>query len=161
MEVRMLTATPKHWYSWEFTLAAGDRVVADIDISSWRERGGLQINGRSYRVHRDGMMGPFIVDADGVEIARAEKPSAFYRAFVVRHDGRELELRAAHALRRQFVVLDGDTEVGAIDPQSLWTRSANVNFRIPLPDAVQAFIVWLTLLLWKREADGGAAAGSA
>ena len=153
----MLTATPKHWYSWKFTLATGNHVVADIDISSWRERGGLQIDGRSYRVHRDGMMGPFILDADGIEIARAEKPSAFFRAFVVQHDGRRLELRAAHALRRQFLLLDGHHEVGMIDPQSLWTRSANVDFRIPLPDAVQAFIVWLTLLLWKREADGAAA----
>ena len=154
----MLTVAPKHWYSWEFTLAAGDRVVADIDISSWRERGRLQVNGRAYRVYRDGMMGPFILDADGVEVARAAKPSAFHRAFVLRHEGRELELRAANALRRQFLLLDGGTEVGVIDPQSVWTRSADVEFRIPLPEAVQAFIVWLTLLLWKRESDGGAAA---
>ena len=77
---------------------------------------------------------------------------------MLRHGGRELELRAASALRRQFLLLDGGTEVGVIDPQSIWTRSADVEFRIPLPEAVQAFIVWLTLLLWKREADGGAAA---
>jgi hypothetical protein len=155
----MLTVAAKHWYSWEFTLAAGDRVVADIDISSWRERGQLQVGGQTYRVHRDGMMGPFILDADGVEVARAEKPSAFYRAFVLRHEGRELELRAVSSLRRQFRLLDGGAEVGVIDPHSVWTRSADVEFRIPLPDALQAFIVWLTLLLWKRESDGAAAAG--
>src|SRR5688500_18307156 len=101
----MLTVAAKNWFSWKFTLAAGDRAVADIVLSSGRERGGLQVNGRAYRVYRDGMMGPFILAADGVEVARAEKPSAFRRAFVVRHDGRELELRAVNALRRRFQLL--------------------------------------------------------
>jgi hypothetical protein len=153
----MLTVAAKNWFSWKFTLAAGTRAVADIDISSWRERGGLQVDGRAYRVYRDGMMGPFILAADGVEIARAEKPSAFRRAFVVRHDGRELELRAANALQRRFRLLERGAEIGTIEPQSVFTRSADVDFRVPLPEPLQAFIVWLTLLLWKREAESAAA----
>jgi hypothetical protein len=153
----MLTVVAKNWFSWKFTLTAADRAVADINLSSWRERGGLQVDGRAYRVYRDGMMGPFILAADGVEIARADKPSAFRRAFVVRHDGRELELRAANALRRRFQLLERGVEIGTIDPQSIWTRSADVEFRVPLPEPLQAFIVWLTLLLWKRESDSAAA----
>lgn len=153
----MLTVAAKSWFSWKFTLAAGDRAVAEIHISSWRERGGLQVNGRAYRVYRDGLMGPFILEADGVEVARAEKPSAFYRTFLVRHQGRELELRAVSALRRRFQLFEGGAEIGTIDPRSVWTRSADVEFRAPLPEPLQAFIVWLTLLLWKRESDSAAA----
>jgi hypothetical protein len=152
----VLTAVPTHWYSQDFTLRDGDRTLAELDFSSWRERGVLTIDGRDYRVYREGAMsGAFILELDGTEIARAEKPSAFHRMFIVRHAGQEWELRAASALRRKFVLLQGSNEVGVIAPEHAFSRRAAVDLRVTLPAAVQAFIVWLTLLLWKRERNSG------
>ena len=34
-----LTVTPKHWYSWKFVVMGGPRQMADVGLSSWREKG--------------------------------------------------------------------------------------------------------------------------
>jgi hypothetical protein len=51
----MLSAQPRKWYSWDFTLNdAEGRHVADLDLSSWRERGKVVLGGTEYRVRPEG-----------------------------------------------------------------------------------------------------------
>ena len=158
----MLRAIPKGWFSWDFTVMEGSRPVADIDISWWREKGVLTVEGKSYKVYREGLMsGAFILESGGSVLARAEKPSAFLRHFEIDHDGRRYTLRAKHAWGRAFELLDGLTRIGSLHPDGLFTRRVIVDLPEDLPMPVRVFIIWLTVILWKRASDSSTASAGA
>jgi hypothetical protein len=158
MPVTSLALLPKHWYSWDFTLVSGDRTLADLDLSSWREKGVVTIGGHEHRVFREGMVsGDFVIERDGQVLARATKPSAFRNTVIVTHGGRHYTLRKRSVWKRAFVLLEGDREIGSLSPNSWLTRDATVNLPPDWPLAVKTFVTWLAIILWKREADSSGA----
>ncbi len=157
LATRTLRVAPRAWYSYEFNVESGGRIVAEIALSSWRERATLMIDGRRYKAYRERFFaGAFILESDGAVVARAEKPSAFRREFVVDHAGTRWTLRAPSPLRRQFTLLSGDLEVGFVRPESAFRRAAAVMLPSALPLPLSVFVVWLVLLMWKRDADAAA-----
>ena len=103
-----LTMVPKRWYSWNFAVMTGDRTVAMLDLSSWRERGEIVIGGITHRVYRESAMsGDFIIEAGGRQLARATKPSAFRHTIIVHYDGKDYTLHKPSVWRRAFVLMDG------------------------------------------------------
>jgi len=157
----MLRATPVSWFSWNFLVSDGDNPVAEINLAWLREAGQLSVGETSYRVYREGVMsGAFILEKDGVRLARAEKPSAVFRSFVVDYNGRSFTLEAESALRRKFVLKDGEGLVGSIFPEGTFTRKCIVDLPPDIPLAVRVFMIWLVIILWKRESDGSAAAAA-
>jgi hypothetical protein len=64
----MLTAVPKSWFSWDFTVMDGTQSVGDVDVSCWREKGVITVEGAHYRVYREGLMSGDFVDV--TELAR-------------------------------------------------------------------------------------------
>ena len=148
----MLQIVPTHWYSWDLRVMDESHPVADIAMSSWCEKGALTISGTTYRVHREGLMsGDFVLEHAGGVLARAEKPSVFRREFVIRHAGREYTLRPESAFRRAFVFLDGSRRVGFLAPKSAFTRKAAASLPHDLPLPVRMFVVWLTMISWRRQ----------
>ena len=148
----MLQIVPKHWYSCDVTVTDESRPVADIAMSWWREKGALTIDGATYRVYREApMSSAFALEHAGSVLARAENPSLFRREFVIRHAGREYTLRPTSMFRRAFVLLDGSRQVGSIAPKSAFTRKAAADLPHDLPLPVRIFIVWLTVISWRRE----------
>jgi hypothetical protein len=153
-----LTIVPRHWYSWDFDLTDGNRPLAGLEMSRWREKGVLTVDGVDHRVYREGLMsGEFILERDGVVLARATKPSAFRNAFELNFGGWKYTLRKKSMWSRSFVVEGGEREIGSLVPKSMWSRRARVTLPPDWPLPVRAFVIWLTLILWKREYD---AAGS-
>ena len=152
----MLTATPKRWFSWDFTIEEGDRPVASIDVSNWRERGTLTVDGVDHRVYREGMLtGDFILEAAGTVVARAQKPSAFRRAFLIEHHGRRYSLQTTSTLTGRMALREGDRTLGSLSRRSLFTRRADIDLPPGLPLAVRVFVVWLAVILWRRDSDAG------
>ena len=152
----MLTAIPKNWYSWGFSLEGpGEQAIARLVVSGWRERGSVVVDGRTYTIRRDGRLGPFTLTApDGSVVASAVKPSAFRREFEVSQPGApSYVLKAVTPLRREFVLRRDGVRVGSIAPVSWWRRRARVELAEALPRPLEAFLVWLTLLLWKRDSE--------
>jgi hypothetical protein len=47
-----LKVVPKRWYSWDFSVMDGDRTIAVLDLSSWRERGEIMVEDVTHRVFR-------------------------------------------------------------------------------------------------------------
>ncbi len=155
---KTLRILPKSWFSWDFTVADGPRPIADIDMSVWRERAQLTIDGRPYEVYREGLMsGAFVLASGETVLARAEKPSAVRRSFDVESGGERVTLRARSAFRRELVLLAGSQCVGGVVPDSAFTRRARAELPSRLPLPVDVFIIWLTVLLWKRAAQSNAA----
>ena|SRR5688572_17163818 len=143
---------PKRWYSWDFTVMDGDRRVAALDLSSWRERGEVVIQDITHRVFREGMMsGDFVIERGGRELARATKPSAFRHTFIVHYNGRDYTLRKHSIWRRTFVLMDDERQIGSISPDSAWTRRSTADLPPDWPVPIKAFVIWLVIILWKRE----------
>jgi hypothetical protein len=156
-----LKLIPKSWLSWDFTAMDASDAIADIDMSAWREKGAVTIQGTSYALYREGLMsGDFVLESAGSVLARARKPSAFRRCFVVEHTGREYTLRAETAFRRRFILLDNSTEVGSISPEGSFSRRVTVDLPSDMLLPVRIFIVWLAVVLWKRESDAASAGAS-
>jgi hypothetical protein len=158
--VEELAARPKSRFSWDFEVLDGSRVVADIDMTFWRRKGTLTVEGAPFRAYREGLMsGPFLLeDPAGTVVARAEKPNALFRSFDLEHAGRRLNLRAHTAFGRAFVLEEGGRPVGTIAPDRFWTRRTTARLPDDLPLPVRAFILWLVFVLWRREADSGSTA---
>jgi len=149
-----LTLRPKRWFSWNFAVEDAQRHVADLDVSWWRDRGTLIVNGTSYRVYREGLVsGDFVLETDGGTLARATKVSAFRRAFELSYADSTYTLRARGPFWRSFVLESGPDEVGSIIPASFLRRQAVVTLPDSLPLPVKVFAMWLTVLIWKRDSE--------
>lgn len=163
----MLTIIPRTWYSWDFTVMDEDREVASMDLSGWREKGTLTIDGVEHRVYREGRMsGDFVLERDGRVLVRAVKPSAFSSTIVVHaDDGREYTLKKKSVWRRPFVVLTplgeagsaSERTVGSLVPAGIMTRKAYADLPTAWPLPLRLFVIWLAVIMWKREADAAAA----
>jgi hypothetical protein len=129
--------------------------VADVDLSWWAEKGVLTIEGVQYSAYREGWMrGDFLLERNGSVIARAEKPSAFLRKYLIRYADREYMLGATSAFGRKFALLSGSREIGSITPVSCFRRGATADLPDTLPLHLRAFIIWLTMVQWRRERNG-------
>ena|SRR5271157_3624054 len=149
----MLALVPHNVLSWDFSVLRDGSPVAEIDVSWFREKGTLTVDGVQYPVYREHLMsGAFILEFNGTQLARAEKPSALFRCFLVKHAGQTYTLKAETALFRKFVLLENDREVGSITPEGPIIRNAMVDLPDNLPLPVQVFLIWLTVILWKRAA---------
>jgi hypothetical protein len=149
---RMLIATPKRWFSWDFEVhEGGGEPVGDVRVSAWRERGAVTVGGIEYPVTREGVVGAFTLAGAGGVLARAMKPSALHRMFTLEHDGKEYVLKATSAWGRGFSLLDGEVHIGAVRPARLCGRQARADLPEDMPLEVRLFAIWLTLMLWKRQ----------
>jgi hypothetical protein len=147
----MLRAVPKGWFSSTHTLFENDNEIGTIHFSGWREAGELTINGSTYRVYRESLRGPFLLEGAGnVILARAEKPSALYRTFVFQHVEKKYTLEAKSSWSSKFILLDSGREVGSIYSEGTLRRKAvgDLTEEIPLP--VRIFMLWLVMILWRR-----------
>ncbi len=154
----MLRAVPKHWLSSAYKVLENDTTIAMVDSSSWREAAKLTIKGSIYRAYREGLMsGAFILESNGLILARAVKPSALYRSFQVEHEGRQYTLAADSVWTRKFVLSEGGVPLGSVYPESAMTRKAVVDFPEEISLAGRIFMFWLVMLLWKRDSEAAAA----
>jgi hypothetical protein len=165
----VLDITSRSLLKWQFDVSRDGQHVAFIDLKALKEGADIDISGEPFRMFREGFLrGAFVLEAFEKELARAEKPSALHRRFVVDFAGRRFDLQAVSAWRRSFTVSEllsggstdstagqkaGDPEVGRIDPVSWYKFSATATFDDDLPVAVDIFFITLVLLMWKRAAE--------
>jgi hypothetical protein len=158
----VLRLVPESWLTWNFDVLDNDRKITEIKTSTLPESGRFSIEGSEFHAHREGMFsGEFFLEKDGEIVARAQKPSALKSSFDIEFSDRRYTLKKESWAGRSFVLLQGDLEVGSIRPEGMLTRKATVQLPDDLPIPLQVFVMWLTILLWKREADAGAAASVA
>jgi hypothetical protein len=153
----MLTAIPHHWFSWDFSLLDKGEPLAEIDMSSWREKGSLRVSDSSYLVYRERVLsGDFLLEANGTVIARAKKASAMTRRLLLTVADSQFELKPRSALTRKFDLLSNGVIVGTLAPHGFLNRRMSVDLPEDLPLPIRSFVVWLTLLMWKRESEAAA-----
>ena len=78
------------------------------------------------------------------------------RLFNVESGGRMWKWEG-QVFRRSFVLEENDRAVGSLAPVAIITRKARAEFPDDVALPVRIVMIWLALLMWKREADSGAA----
>lgn len=110
----MWSAVPKHWFSWDFVVHdANPKPVAEVRLSSWRERGAIVANGVEHKVSRQGILGAFVLVKGDSVVASAEKPSAFRETFELDHEGSRYTLKRRSLWQRALVLYEGEKEIGS------------------------------------------------
>lgn len=149
----MLQIFPVSWHSWDFRVEDEPRPLADISMNPFRDKGALDIDGETYRAYREAkIFDAFVLEGANGVLARAKKPSIFGRELVILHAGREYSLRPRSMFQRAFVLWQGSKEVGSIAPTSAFTRKAEADLPHDLSVPLRMFIVWLTMISWRRAA---------
>ncbi len=149
----MLRAHPNSWLSWNYTVTDQSVEVAVIDLAWVREAGHFTVSGQRYEVRRESMWGAFVLSSSGDEIARADKPSALLRSFSINVDGSSYILKAASPFQRAFVLPNDRERLGTIRPQGVFSRKAIVDIHSDISRPVQIFMLWLVVVLWRRQAN--------
>ena len=154
----MLEAIPKNVFSTNYVIRVPGRTPAMLDVSLWRERAELEMDGAVHRFYREHLLGgAFLLERAGVVVARAVKPSAFRARFDVEIGGRPFIVRKTSIWRRHFGVFSGEQQIGAVRPAGFFTRRALIELPADWPLAHEVFVFWLVLIIWRREAAAAAA----
>lgn len=150
----MLKAVPHAFFSWDFTILKNDVPIAEIDTAWFMERAEIDVEGQRYAIRRESWgCGRFFMETPaGDVIASVEKPSWLFRRYVVDFDGRRYELKALAPIARSFGLFDQERRIGTIRPDAILIRRTTLDLPRTMPVAVQVFLFWLVLILWRRAA---------
>ena len=149
-----MKVVPKAW-SYEFCVTDGPRkLAATVNLSWWKDRGELEVEGATYTARRDKSW--YLLESATGVVACALKPKKTLRELFIEHSGRRYVLRARSIFSRDFLLLDGVRQIGAIAPDGLLTRQASVDLPPEFPLYLKVFVIWLVMTLWKH-ADSAAA----
>jgi hypothetical protein len=155
-----LKLVPQNPFSWSFDVTRNNASIAQVvHTFSLKEQATLNIQGTTCQAYREHFMGgDYILEEQGHSLARARKQSVFVSAFQLEYPGKSHTLRKESHFRRTFVLMEGDRQIGIIKPEGIFTRKADVSLPDEIPLPVQIFVLWLVLVLWKRNSDSGHAA---
>lgn len=157
----MLRTIPNHWFTWNCQVLEDGVPVASIYFAAWGEAGELSIEGSHYRVYRESpFSGQFFLEENGNCIASAEKPNPLFRLFSVNSAGSQYELKAQSPFGRMFVLQEYGQAIGSIYPEHTFTRKAIVDLPASIPLTVRIFMVWLVMILWRRQQRQSSAANA-
>lgn len=154
MHFNPLIATPKNWFSWDFSVLQDDQLITELDLSVWREKATYKIQGIEYKVSRENILGGnYILESLGNVIAKADKPSVLRRKFNISFLGVNYELSPKSILGSSFVLKKNDKEIGSIKRTYFLNRKTVVNLPDEIPIHVKSFMLWLVIIMWKRESN--------
>ena len=158
---------PKRTFSMRYYTLTRDGVeIGQIDCGGARQPVTLTIGGETYNPVSEGVLRPkFHLDGGGARIAEVESAGTLFRRFIVRIGAKTYTLKVASWLGRIFVLTENDVEVGRIARTGFFTARSRAKLPDDLPLPLQAFLIWLVLTTWRRQAVttaimAGGAAGS-
>lgn len=155
----MLKVIFKPW-SYNFCVIDGAECLAEaVDLSWWRDRGELRIQGAAYTARR--CRSSYILQsAEGV-LAHAERPRMLSGELAIEHLNHRYTLRQSSLFRSDFQLLEGCSQIGSIIPKGFFTRSVSVELPETFPLVLRVFVIWLAVVLWKHADSFAVAAGAA
>lgn len=154
----MFEAKPVGVFSRAYELEAQEHLAASLKLAWLKEAGEILVDGQSFKLYREGWMsGAFVLEKDGQEMLRAVKLSAFRSQFDLEIDSRFYSLKRASFFGGTFSVVHQGAVVGTIRRAGLFTQRALIDLPSDWPIPIQAFVFWLVVLLWNRQASAAAA----
>ena len=101
-----MEAVPRSFFSWNFEILENSQKIADLDMSSWREKGLVQVDGANFTISKEGFINPtFTFSQDNTELATATKETMLSHGFVVDVDGKRFYLKKKSSLEHGRIVI--------------------------------------------------------
>ena len=145
-----LSAKPKGVFSWDFEVFAAGRKLVTIDMAWFGRCGRFVLNLTDFDVFRQGWCGgDYVLGSNGRTLAHATM--GLSRRFTINIDGRQLVLQAAGPFTRTFKLYENGRELGSITPVHPLTRACKINMPDDFAPPVQIYLIWLVLVMWKRQ----------
>lgn len=127
--------------------------MGEIDFRGMRQRAGITIGGATCTAAREGIMsGAYYLEANGTRVASAVNASAFKGGFIVQAGDRTITLTRASAFGRAYALTENGARIGTIAPQGFFSRKSKAELPDDLAPELQAFLIWLVILIWQRQA---------
>ena len=142
-----------------YAVTDANGAVAEWSGRFGREGAKAEADGVQYVVRKDGRK-RFVLEAGGSELAAADRLKRSERSWRVSTGGAEYELARASMWRSKFELRLAGQALGEISRKR---RNTICDLPDDLPVPVQAFLGFIAMALWDREAaasSGGAVAGS-
>jgi hypothetical protein len=134
-----------------YEITRDDAPAGTIECSWMWERAIITIDGTSHVAAREGKMsGAFYLETNGNRVAIAEKPSTRGRLFTVQVGDRTLTLKAASTFGSSFILTEHDVQIGVIARLGWLTQKWRAALPADLALEVQAFLIWLVIILLRR-----------
>jgi hypothetical protein len=139
---------PHNLFSQDYKIILDGERVADIS-NAWVIQGGqLNYAGKAYKLYREESSGAFVLEEEGKILARAKK--SFTPSFDMSYNAAQYTL-TAKVRERSSTLQQGTQVLGSVEPKKKSLRKATASFSESLPKAVQIFVVWLAILLYRPE----------
>ncbi len=156
----MLTAKPTGLLSKNFIVSKDGVQLCKIEQSGGRERAEFVADGEKYVAKNELLGGDFLLEHRGQIIARADK-RALRRVFdVMINPGSsaersfELKVGGIFGTGGRYTLEENGRKVGEL-VKTPFVRSAQANLPQDVPLPVQAFLLWIGLMMWRRERNSG------
>ena len=140
-------------------------VVATLRASNWKETATAVVDDREWVLPRDGreLVGRWPADLAGTARLRARQTSWWRGTWDVALEGLVLQGARASLWRSALRYTDGDRQVAAGGTTGGWSPRPTLTADVPLPLHQQVFLLWVELVLARRDAavvgDGGGDGG--
>jgi len=156
--VPMLTAKPTGLLSSDFHLARDGRPLATLRQSAVREKATVTLDGVEYDLRNQLLGRDFLLRREGRLLARADK-RAFRYAFdvTVGPEGpapRTFRYASVGLLvGGRFRLTEGERTLGEAAKVMLG-RTARTSFPDAMPLELEVFLLWIALMMWRRDRNG-------
>lgn len=136
-----------------YTLKRDGVEIGRIDCGGIRQPASIVIGDATFRPARDGVLrATYHLDGNGARLASAVPAGAALRRFTVEAGARTCTLAVASWSGRRFTLTENGTAVGTIARIGFFTAKCQANLPDDLPLEVQAFLIWLVIITWRRQA---------
>jgi len=135
-----------------YAIARDGVPVGEIQCGRMRTSAAITMNGKSYTGAREGLIsGPIYLEGSGQRLASAVVASALKGGFKVEAGGRTFTLARASAWGRSFALTENGVQVGSIVRRGFFSSKSTADFPDNLAPEIQAFLIWLLILIWQRQ----------
>ena len=140
-------------------------VVATLRAANWKEAATAVVDDREWVLARDGreLVGRWPGDLAGTARLRARQTSWWRGTWDVDLEGLVLQGARASLWRSALRYTDGDRQVAVGGTTGRWSPRPTLTADVPLPLHQQVFLLWVELVLARRDAaiagDGGSDGG--
>jgi hypothetical protein len=132
--------------------------IGEVRCAMFGQKGSITICDVSYTAARESFFsGTYYLAASGKRLAGAEKRYAFQRLFTVRCGPRTYTLKATSLFGRAYVLAENDVRIGSIARRGFFGRMFDAELPDDLALEIKAFLIWLVIVLWRRQRRAGAA----
>jgi hypothetical protein len=140
-----------------YLLSRGGAEIGRIDFGGIRQPTAIVIGGATFHPARDGVLkSTFHLDGNGARLASAAPAGATFRRFTVQAGARTFALAVGSWSGRRFTLSENGAVIGTIARSGFFTAKCQADLPDDLPLEIQAFLIWLVLSTWRRQATTNA-----